>query len=366
MLRNENGLNELQTKQFEHVQDMGVALVHWEVAINHKRWSEIPNHEQQFLHNLQQFEKYGGQFEVLKGIEREKAIQKSEWLITHHLAYDDEKYPLSPALVLKQSIELLFSMFGMLILLLLFGNTITAEREQRTWLTLRTQPIPKWRQFVAKYASLLIVLFIFFLFVIALGVLTPFLFADYSINLKYPQLIETGETITLISTFIYLLRTALMFMGASAFVFSFVFLFSMVLKNSFSALMLISATLFLGFIVTDTYPLLQSPLNPFQSFRLLQLIAQTSSSQMWLSLLSAFGWSFILLTLAIVLREKETDLFYFTDKEKPFHRGNTQKRFSILWNFIIFEWRKMKQKRLLKQVHLLLLLFISIGYVFIF
>ncbi|MDQ0177142.1 ABC transporter permease subunit [Bacillus chungangensis] len=366
-VRGENGFeDDLQAKQFEHVQDMGTALVYWKVAINHQEWSKIPAYEKDFLTHLQQFERYGGEFQLLQGVEREKAIAKNAWLRAYNLPYEDEEYPLSPALFLKDSTNIHFSVLSILIFLLFFGTTITAEKEQRTWLTLNTQPIPKWQLFAGKYASLLMTLFVFFIMVICLGLFIPFLFGEYGINLQYPQIIESGDTFILISTFHYLMGGAILFICASTFTFSLILLFSAWLKNSFRVLMLISSTIFLGFIVTSMYPNLQIPYNPFQYFRLSQMIGETSLCSALLYLLSAFVSSLILLALAVILPEKERSLFHANDVNKAFQRGGIQKKRSILWKFSMFEWRKMQRKRLLKQVHILLVLFIAIGYFFIY
>ena len=70
-------------------------------------------------------------------MEKEIAIAKNEWLLSHNLSYEDEAYPVSPALILNESTGILLGVVGILILLLFFGNTITVEKEQHTWSTLQ-------------------------------------------------------------------------------------------------------------------------------------------------------------------------------------------------------------------------------------
>ncbi|WP_433958342.1 ABC transporter permease [Cytobacillus horneckiae] len=365
-IEREDQLDESQTEQLMAISDIGSTLAVWKVAINNEQWASIPSKEKEFWTYIEQYEKNGGHFKALQGDEREKAIQKNEWMVTNGLAYDDESYPLSPALVLKHTTEWLFSVLGVIILLLFFGTTITAEREQNTWLTLKTQPISKWKRYGSKYMSLIIMLFVFILLVAIIGLIVPLLIGDYALNLSYPQIIEIGDHFTVISTFRYLLKGTILFICASIFAYSLILLYSAWLKNSFSALILVMTTIFLGFMLTDVYVGWQNIYNPFQFFRFSDLLIDTSESGVFLYLLSSILWSILLSTFAVYLPEKEINFFQGKAVEKPFKQGNIQRRKSTLWNLITFEWRKIYRKGLLGQVCVLLLFLLAFGYFLIY
>lgn len=361
-LRKKDGLDDLQTKQLEYVKEMGKALYNWKLSIEHQDWNKVPIYEGEFLEVLPLFEGTGGNYQSIQGIEREKAIQKNIWLRSNNIGYEDEAYPVSPHLILKESMKVLLSLIGILILILIFGTNITAEMEQRTWLILKTQPITKGKLIVAKYVSLITVIIVFLAMVMGLGLLIPLMFGNHAISLHYPQIVKNGDNFTIISTFSYLVRHVVLFISAISFTFSLVTLSSVRIKKSFSALLLSSFILLVGYIVTDIIPALHTPLNPFQHFHFSQILTETSKYPTWLFLLTAFIWSFILLKLTVVLPEKETDIFHSKNILKPFKDGKTKVKPRTLWKVCIFEWRKIQRQGLLKQLHVLLLLLSVFSY----
>ena len=216
-LEREDLFEDLHPEQLEHINGIGLAFFKWTSAIRNEEWDQIPTIEKNFLISLEAYEKVGGEFLSLQGIEKEKVIQKNNWLTENNLSYEDEDYSLSPALILKEGTGVLFGFLGILILLLFFGTTITAEMEQRTWLTLKTQPISKWRLIVGKYISLLVVVLPFLAMVIGVGLVLPLIFGGSTLNLPYPQIVTSGDSISVISTFNYLARSIVLFLCAIAF-----------------------------------------------------------------------------------------------------------------------------------------------------
>ena len=136
-LEREDLFEDLHPERLEHINGIGLAFFKWTSAIRNEEWDQIPTIEKNFLISLEAYEKVGGEFLSLQGIEKEKVIQKNNWLTENNLSYEDEDYSLSPALILKEGTGVLFGFLGIFILLLFFGTTITAEMEQRTWLTLK-------------------------------------------------------------------------------------------------------------------------------------------------------------------------------------------------------------------------------------
>lgn len=365
LLEREGSLNELQHKQLEHVNSMANAFFQWKSAISNERWDEIPGYEYEFLTNMQQFEQVGGMFQSLQGIDRDKAIRKNDWLRAHDLAYEDEVSSLAPALFIKKSTAILLGVASVVVLLLLFGTIITAEHEQRTWLTLRTQPIANWQRIIGKYVSLLFVLVVFLAIVLGVGLLIPVIFGHQAMNFQYPQLMTTGDTFVIISTAYYVTRAILLFVCASMVVFSLILLISTRVKNSYITMVLTGSIILFGFVITHTNTALQSPFNPFQYLRFSQVLAEIPQSADWFYLLGAMLWSVLLLVGAVLLPERETGLFQSSKSNEPFRDGKTHTMPHPVKKIVIFEWRKMRRQGLMKQLAIILSLLVVIGYLII-
>lgn len=361
-LYREDALDERQEKQYEYSNNMATALFHWKSAIFKKEWNEVPTYENEFLTNLLEFENAGGEFTALEGLDKELAILKNDWLLANELSYEDEIYPTSPALFLKDSTGLLFGALGIFLILLLFGNTITVEKTQHTWSTLKTQPIAKWKLITAKYSSILMMMLVFITMVVGIGLAIPLLFSDYAMNLQFPQILLDGERFAFVSTFEYLIRGIVLFICACIFAFSLHFLISTWVRNSFGALMITGLILILGFFATDLYGSLQSVFNPFYYFHIPQILSKIPQSLDWLIPLGALIWSFLLVTLSIKLPEKELSLFGSSENKNPYRRGQTRKSNNAVWTINVLEWRKIRRNGLLKQLYIILSLLVVFGY----
>lgn len=365
-LQREEALDGQQTKQLEHLEKIGSSFFYWSIAISDEDWGEIPTYEKDFLTHVEAFEAAGGEFSALQGTAREKAIQKNAWLREYNLPYEDEAYPIIPSLILKTNVEILLGILGVFILLLFFGTTITTEKEQHTWSTIKTQPLPKWRRIVEKYASLLAITVIFVAIVIGIGLLVPVIFGGHSLAFQYPQVFETGESHTIISTAQYIIRSSVLFICASGITFSLVVCISSFVKKAFSGLMLTGFILTIGYFTTNLYPPFQSILNPFQYLQFSNLLETVPSQTDWLYLLGAFFWILLFLVLAVLLQEHKVILFKSSANKRPFHRGNIQTKSLTLGKMCRFEWRKTYRKGLLKQLSIILLLLIAFGYFVIY
>lgn len=361
-LEYEDNLDVAMRKQQEHIVELGTIFFRWKGAIQNGGWSEIPAIEQDFVEAVALFEQAEGGFGSLYGLEREKFIQKNNWLLGHELPYVDEEYPLSPALVAKESSTLLLSVGGILLLVLFFGNVVTSEKEQQTWLMLKTQPIARWKRILAKYVGVLIVLFAFLLMVLSVGLLIPYAFGEQAWNFTYPQLIQYGEEFTFISTSVFLARIFLLFFCVGALVFSFVMLLSTHFRSTFAVLVLTGFVGAVGYSATLVNEGMQAFWNPFHLLSMTTIVSETvDGSLFWLYPLAAVCWSALLLVAAMVLPEGERGLFGASDMKKPFDKGRTQ-QFRKVWNSTLFEWRKLKRHGVLRQAVIVVVLFVVIGF----
>lgn len=360
-LERENRLSAEQVIQFDSLNNMATATFQWKSAIYGKRWDEIPLVENAFFTYLAKYEEAGGAFTALEGIEREKAIEKNAYLVEHHLPYANETNPVSPALQMSKITPVLLGPAGLLLLVLLFGNAYTSEKEQQTLLTLRTQPLRRGTLMLAKYAGLLVVM-VFFLASIAIGGwVIPVSFGDTFNDLLYPQFLEMGDSFTIIPVWRHLLNVATLFLGAGTFLFALLLLISTQLKSSFSTIMLTGFLTMIGIVLTDALPITQTPWNPFQLFRPDRFLTEMPVHPIWLYAVSAILWSVALLTGAIFLREGERGLFKTAEELKPYKKGKT-KHLRSVWNNSLFEWRKSRRRGLVGQSLLVLSIAAIVGY----
>lgn len=356
-------LSESEAKQREHIKEISTVFFHWKRSIQEEHWEEIPTYENDFLTHVQKLEKHGGVYSPLQGMEREKRIAKNDWMVEHNLGYEDEAYPTSPHLVLKENAKILFGLLGIIILLLFFGNFISSEKEQNTWLTLNTQPIPRWKLFIGKYVSTLFTILIFLVLVVIIGIFVPFIFGGYSLNLLYPQIIMSGDSFEIISTFHYILRAIGLFICASVFVFSLTLFVSKWIKNSFTTLIVTGFILVVGFTVTEVNEILHSIWNPLYTLHMASIIETIPQNTDWLYSLNTFIWCVIFVSFAILFPEKELRFLIPSDMRNPFQKGMTKQQRGDILNSAKFESRKMKRRGILTQTSIFTALLIVLGFI---
>lgn len=360
-LNRENRLTEVQAEQFDILNNMATATFQWKSAIYGKRWDEIPLVENEFYSLLEKYENTGGVFTALEGVEREKAIDKNAYLVKRDLPYANETDPVSPALQMSEIAPILLGPAGLLLLLLIFGNAYTSEKEQQTLLTLRTQPLRRRELLLAKYAGLLTVMFFYLVFVAFGGWVIPVVFGDTFNDLLYPTFLETGDSFALIPVWQHLLNVTILFVGAGAFLFALLLLIDTQLRSSFSTIMLTGFLTMIGVVLTDALPIMQTPLNPFQHFRAERFLTEMPTDPIWLYAISAFLWSVLLLAATIFLREGERGLFKAAEELKPYHKGKMTHLRSV-WNNSLFEWRKSKRRGLVGQSLIVFFIAAFVGY----
>ncbi|WHY59862.1 ABC transporter permease subunit [Cytobacillus firmus] len=355
-----NPKDKKNAEQLSLTQNMLGSIFEWKVSISEKEWNTIPEHEGKFLSHLYQFIINGGQFKDVQLEELEVKINKNAWIQKHNLSYEDEEYPLSPHLIIKESTLVFLGISGLVLLILFFGSSISMEKEQNTWSTLVSQPISKSQLLIGKYISQLLSSIVLILVVIGFGILIPLLFQQQPLSIHYPQLVGEGNNVTFIPIYIFIARAIMFFICANAILFSLISLISMLTNNTFISLILTSFLLLFGYIFTDLINILQEPYNPFHFFQLSNLVMTIPSKGDFLYIIGAITWSSGLLIWTILISKKDM-------KQKvsvihsPFNGGKTQLYSKQLLNFINFEWRKLIRKGLLFQVLSVFTVFIILG-----
>lgn len=360
--RMEGFSDDASLEQLDLLKEMRSALYPWRDAIYQAKWEEVPLHEGEFLALLQLFNESGGELAALMGMEKEIAIEKNEWLLDYGLTYEEEAFPVSPQLVLIQSSLFLLGLVGVAVLLLVFGGTLTSEKENNTWLTLQTQPISKRQIVHAKFGSVLTVAMLYTLLVIGIGLLVPLVFGEMPLSLQYPQVLTGDEEFIILSSFSFLVRILALFFATVLVGFSLCMMLSVWLKNTFTLNIVLFLILLAGLTITQSVPVLQTAFNPFYLFQFQQISEGVPRTTDWLYLASAILWSCGFLTLAIRLQEKESSAFQRSTSHSPFAKGGIRKRSVALTSVLLFEWRKLQRKGMFQKVIILLVLFTGMGY----
>lgn len=341
-LRMKEEISPEQALQLESIVKMNSSLLPWRYAISQGEWQRVPALQKEFLQLLQEYIVYGGDFPSLQGFELERAIKKTDWLITHDIPYEDEVYPVSPHLFLLQNVSLLFGIIGLSLIILLVGNSVTIEKEQKTELTLKTQPIGKINQTLSKFGSLVVFHAVFVAGVILLSIILPLIFTEYKLVLSYPQAVVTDGVVTIIPASTFLGANVLLFLCASWFVFTLIFFISNWLKDSFTTIMNIAVVLGISFVLTGYVSVLQSPYNPFSFF----VFTKDVQEEVVVYLLSTLIWGAIFLAASIYFAGKHIGLRTASNMYKPFRKGKTENESNKVRNILVFEWRKLVRKKL--------------------
>src|SRR5699024_1192313 len=223
--------------------------------------------------------------------------------------YEDEVYPMIPSLILKQTMSFLFGFFGIAMLLLFFGSTITSEKEQNTWATLKTLPLEKWKIIVAKYMTLLITTIIFILFIFTIGLIIPLIINGQAAHLQYPQIVTSHHDFTIISTIHYIIRAGLIFFVMNAFLFALMILISSKIKNTFSLYLAINTILMIILILTQTFEKFQVIWNPLKYLQLLTMLVDMPEQVDRIYVLIIMLECLLFIGIAILLPEEERDVF---------------------------------------------------------
>ncbi|MBD7984804.1 ABC transporter permease [Sporosarcina sp. Sa2YVA2] len=364
-LKRSVGLDENQKMQLEQANLMATDLFQWKSAIYNEEWETIPEIEQKFLANMQLFESYENSFLALRDIEREMTMQRNEWMLSHNLAYEDEDFPTSPALFLKENAKILFGVVGVGLIILLFGNLVVTEKEQQTWLTVRTQPIAKWRLIAGKYISVCLMTLLY----IGIGILTsiviPIVHNGLPVLLEYPAVVTSGDTVSIISTGHYLMRAILLFIIASLFTLSLTIFIGLFVRNSFTQYMLTGFVLLIGVFSTLSLDSINAIWNPFRLFLFPQLLEKAPNTSDWWMLIFVASWSLLLLVGAVVMPERTSALFQASSNKRPFANGKVKRKLPPVLQVSLFEWRKMRRNPLFVPVATVLALLLAMDYIFI-
>ncbi len=248
-----------------------------------------------------------------------------------------------------------------MLLLVLFGSLYTAEKEQHTLSTLRTQPIRRGALLTAKYVILLAVTGVFVFLVAGSSWAAPSVFGETFKDWSYPVVLQSASSFAILPVWQLLFEHAVLFIGSAAVLFALLLLLGTQLRSSFTAILLTGLLSMIGFVLTGTSRFLQHPWNPFQLFRASDVLAVPSDHPIGLYAIFAVLWSAALFLAAVWLREGNRGLSRAAQDVKPYHQGKVRHAGRIVTS-LLFEWRKVRRQGLLVQCLLVLLAGAAVGY----
>lgn len=357
--RDNYGLTITEEKQLEYSREIGRALHRLHTIVNLGVGGHFNRFYENFLYNLDRYTEAGGEFPVLDGAEREIARSLHIWRVDNDISKEYEGFPITQHLFLRQSSSVLLNILGLVMLLLFFGNAITEEKERKTWLTLKTQPLSRFSYISAKFSITMLGAVVFCVFVLGIGLLIPFLRNGWSLILQYPLLLRTGENFFIISTGQYLVRNILLFLCASAIMISLFFLLSKWIDRSMNLYFTVVVGAGIGYYLTSS---IKHPLNPFYFLNFNHILTSYPTYEPWVYLISAVIWTMSLLTLTNLLPDFENKIALASGKHNQFASGKTKLNKKMFSNLLVFELRKIKRDGSLKMLFIAMLIVIIAGH----
>lgn len=358
---------ETQSKNFqagyENVQVMNQTIKELQTAIQNNNWAQLPQFEINFFETVKTHLDLGGTYGSISVDDLEKKMAKASILLKLQLPYESEEYSLAVPNFMKTVTTTLFSFFGIILLIFIIGNIVTEEYETKSIKTLYTQPFKKSKIILSKYLIMILAILISIVVFFISSFIFPHLFDGSSGSFSYPQLINGPDEYTYITTTDYLIKYLTLFTAVASFAFSLVILFSVILKNRFSTMVLSLLVLSTGVFLTNQLAFLHTIFNPFYFFLFLEVMERLlGMGSLWYAAVPSM-YSIIILILSLVINQTEASIQLGAKAVQPFRKGRTLKRSKGLSAITLFEWRKLYRQGYIKQITVYVLLLIGVGYV---
>lgn len=238
-------------------------LYEWKPLIKSEDWQARLRAENEFFLLLQAYKEAGGDFSLnLKEIRR--TIAWNDNLLMQGIQPEPENYSIALPNFMKQVTDFFVNFGAILILLLLVGDILTSEFEQRSIQFLYTQPLKKTAILHSKWFSAVVVYLVVTLFLYLTAWLVGLLFGKTGTSL-YPVMLETKGSFDFITIGQYIQWSLIGTTITSLFVISVCFIISLITKHSMVTLLATMALLVGGFFAMQVVPWdAQSWFDPFQ------------------------------------------------------------------------------------------------------
>lgn len=248
MLKESVQANSEDTNSEEQLKHLSVALdalYEWRPLIESEDWKAELTVQNEFLSALLLYKEENGDFSLTMS-EIKRMLASNE----HHLATDirpePDDYSIALPNFMKQVTSIYVNVGAIAILLLIVGDSLTSEFEQRSIQFLYTQPLKKTSILHAKYATSITVYIVVTAMVYAIVWLLGMLFG-YNGTFQYPVMLNFNEAYQFITIADYMQWSLLGTTATMVFVMALCYFISLLTKHTIVTLLTALVLLVGGF-----------------------------------------------------------------------------------------------------------------------
>lgn len=219
--------------------------------------------ENDYLNKVVVYKELKGEHPYTYGEINHKLALNQE-LLDKNIPPKHETYSNTLPNFMKQVMSLFVHVGAILIVLLLVGDVMSSEFENRSINLLFTQPLKRTDIITSKFVSSIILYLITTVIIVAAMYLIGLLFGEKG-HFNYPIVIEKDHAINFMTITEYMVIAITVVSVTILFVIALCILYSLFFKNTLATLFTVLATLVLGYVLTSFIS--WSPLswvNPFQ------------------------------------------------------------------------------------------------------
>lgn len=267
-------------------------IYEWRPLIDSPDWQQRLETESQFLEAIGSYKDLGGEFSLTSG-EITRTLALNEELLAKGIQPEDPVLSTALPNFFLQLTQLYVNAGAIILFVILAGDLMTNEFEQRSIQFLFTQPVKKSHILHAKGISMALFYSMISITILGIGGAVAFLFGDAG-NWQYPVqgLSDPNEFIP-ISTFVS--QTLLATTVAILAVIGLVLLISVIIKQSIGTFLVTLVFLFGGYLV---FLQLMNGMNPFGAVFAGRTVQQLGEVH-WLSYLTLGSIAIVTYGLAI-------------------------------------------------------------------
>ncbi|GGA78071.1 ABC transporter permease subunit [Ornithinibacillus halotolerans] len=236
--------------------------------------------EMEYYSLAEEYKQKGGDH-ALSFQEISYSLALNEKLLEEDIPPEHETYSRAFPNFIKQVVDLFVNLGAIILMLLLIGEIMSSEFENRSINLLFTQPLKRAHIITSKFFSSIILYFITTIFLLAITLIIGYVFG-YQGFFNYPVVIEVGQQIETITILEYM-QNGIILVSISIFmIISLCLLFSLMFKHTLATLFSVLGTLLIGYVITTmiTWPPF-AWVNPFQYLLPTKAILIQNGQEWW-------------------------------------------------------------------------------------
>lgn len=328
--------NNLELSQLEeiytHLNEAEKARFKYSVAAWHEDWVSLNQAKQEIWAHLIASKSAGATFTSLNADLLEAEKQHLDWLVTHEVDYLVPAESQQSLFLLNQSLDFLFSLPMILLLVLLYGLKVFDDFESKQQNFSLVLPIKKRKLIVSKLGSFALMLIVYMLTILGMTIILAMINTETSplVQLSYPLIIQAGDNLATYTLSAVLVFRLLFFVLNIFLLLALVLVLNHVVRNSLATILFLGSACLIGVQLTELKPTFNQFYNPFAWLDVSQLMSYASNKDLWLALLLML----ILLAFLVFLITRQQTRENQTAKTRFWHpklkQGNFLLRFQLL------------------------------------